>query len=128
MHRIMRRLLERLLVVGTALGGIAYGERLWRGVLSMLARLDPVHLHGVEITGSALGFTQAAIAIAVILFAVVPAILSVFDGRKMPTTLVVGELVAALLLFGASERVLQESVHVHASMVARAGVTMETVE
>jgi len=108
----MRRFIERLLIVCTALGGIAYGERLIRAVLSSIHRLDAAHLHGVEITGSALGFTQAGIAAAVVLFAVVPAMLSVFDGRKMPATLVIGELVAALLLFGASERVLHESVHV----------------
>lgn len=107
----MARLFERLTIVCTVLCGLVYGERLVRMTMSVLARLDAAHLHGIEITGSAAGFIQAGIAVAVILFAVVPAILSVFDGRKVPVTLVIGELVAALLLFGASERVLHESVH-----------------
>ena len=134
----MRRFIERLLIVGITLGGVAYGERLVRGMLATVARLDPAHLHGIELTGSALGFTQAAIAGAVILFAVVPAILSafeVFDGRKMPATLVVGELVAALLLLGASERVLHDSVHAHIVgtgdtrvLAVQASATMEAVE
>jgi hypothetical protein len=110
----VRRFVERLLIVATAVGGVAYGERLVRATLSTVARLDAAHLHGVEITGSALGFIQAGIAAAAILFAVVPALLSVFDvfdGRKVPATLIMGEIVAALLLFGASERILHESVH-----------------
>jgi hypothetical protein len=134
----MRRLIERLLIVGLALGGVAYGERVVREVLSMVARLDPAHVHGVNISGSPLGFIEAAIAAAVIALAVIPAITSVFevfDGRKVPATLVIGELVAALLLFGASERVLHESVH--ACIVAtsegkvlavRASATTEVVE
>jgi hypothetical protein len=95
-------------------------------------------VHGVEITGSALGFAQAFIAVAVILFAVVPAILSVFeafDGRKMHAKLVLGELIAALLLFGASGRVLHESVHARIVgtgdtrvLAVWAAVTTEAVE
>jgi len=131
----MARLIERILIVATALGGLVYGERLVRMTLSLVARLDPSHLHGVEVTGSVLGFTQAGIAAAVILFAVVPAILSIFDGRKMPATLIIGELVAALLLFGASERVLHDSVHAHIVgtgharvLAVRASATTEVVE
>ena len=131
----MARLIERFLVVSAALCGLVYGERLVRMTLSTLARLDPSHLHGIEITGSVLGFTQAGVAVAVIVFAVVPAILSVFDGRKAPATLVIGELVAALLLFGASERVLHESVHAHIVgtgdarvLAVRASATTEVVE
>jgi hypothetical protein len=134
----MRRLIERILIIGTTLGGVAYGERLVRGALSMLARLDLAHLHGIEISGSALGFIQAAIAAAVIVFAAIPALLSVFDvfdGRKVPVKLVVGELVAALLLFGASERVLHDSVHAHIVgtgearvLAVRASATTEAVE
>jgi hypothetical protein len=105
------RLIERLLIVSTALCGIVYGERLVRAALSIVSRVDPTHVHGVVISGSALGFTQAAIAVGVIACGVVPAILSLFDGHKMPARLVVGELVAALLLLGASEQVLQRSVH-----------------
>jgi hypothetical protein len=131
----MRRLIERSVIVSVALGGVAYGERLVRDVLSVVGRLDLSHLHGVEITGSALGFVQAGIAVAVIVFAVVPAIFSVFDGRKMPATLVIGELVAALLLFGASERVLHDSVHAHIVgsgdtrvLALQASAIMEVVE
>ncbi|HTD62941.1 MAG TPA: hypothetical protein VK679_19940 [Gemmatimonadaceae bacterium] len=134
----MARVFERLILVCTLLYGMVYGERLIRAVLLTISRLDAAHLHGVEITGSALGFTQAGIAAAVVLFAVVPAILSVFDafdGRKMPATLVVGELVAALLLFGASGRVLHESVHARIVgtgdtrvLAVRASVTTEAVE
>lgn len=131
----MARLIERILIVVTALCGLVYGERLVRMTLSMVAGLDPSHLHGVEITGSALGFAQAGIAVAVILFAVVPAVLSVFDGRRMPASLIIGELVAALLLFGASERVLHESVHAHIVgtgdarvLAVRASATTEVVE
>jgi hypothetical protein len=107
----MARLIERLAIVCTALCGIVYGERLVRTTVSMVARLDPTHLHGVIVTGSALGFVQAGIAVAVIVVAVVPALLSLFDARRMPAGLVVGELVAALLLFGASQQVLRQSVH-----------------
>jgi len=124
----MARLFERLLIVCTVLCGTVYGERLIR----------VAHVHGVEITGSALGFAQAFIAVAVILFAVVPAILSVFeafDGRKMHAKLVLGELIAALLLFGASGRVLHESVHARIVgtgdtrvLAVRASVTTEVVE
>lgn len=131
----MRRFIERLLIVGLTLGGVAYGERVAREVLAVLARLDPAHLHGVEITGSALGLTQAVIATAVILLAVVPAMLSLFDRRKMPASLIIGELVAALLLFGASERVLRESVHARIVatpegkvLAVRASATTEAVE
>ncbi len=124
----MARLFERLLIVCTVLCGTVYGERLIR----------VAHVHGVEITGSALGFAQAFIAVAVILFAVVPAILSVFeafDGRKMHAKLVLGELIAALLLFGASGRVLHDSVHARIVgtgdtrvLAVRASVTTEVVE
>jgi hypothetical protein len=107
------RFIERALVLCVAVCGIVYSERVVRMTLSTVTRIDPSHLHGVEITGSALGVIQAGIAAAVILFAVVPAILSVFDGRKLPAALVIGELVAALLLFGVSERVLHDSVHAH---------------
>jgi hypothetical protein len=131
----MRRFIERLLLVGTAAGGTVYGERLTRELLSVVSRLDPAHVHGVNISGSPLGFIQAAVAAAVILFAVIPAIFSVFDGRKMPATLVIGELVAALLLFGASERVLHDSVHAHIVgtgdarvLAVRASATTEVVE
>jgi len=124
----MARLFERLLIVCTVLCSTVYGERLIR----------VAHVHGVEITGSALGFAQAFIAVAVILCAVVPAILSVFeafDGRKMHAKLVLGELIAALLLFGASGRVLHESVHARIVgtgdtrvLAVRASVTTEVVE
>ena len=134
----MARFFERFFIVCTVICGIVYGEHLVRAVLSIVTRLDAAHLHGVEITGSALGFTQAGIAAAVVLFAVVPAILSVFDvfeKRKMPAALVVGELVAALLLLGASERVLHESVHARIVgtgdtrvLAVRASVTTEAVE
>ena len=120
----MRRLIERLLVIGLTLGGLAYSQR-----------LDLANVHGVDISGSPLGFIQAAVAIAVILFAVIPAFLSVFDGRRMPAMLVIGELVGALLLFGASERVLHESVHANIVgtgdarvLAVRASATMEVVE
>jgi len=134
----MARLFERLVLVCTVIGGIVYGERLVRGILSIISRLDAAHLHGVEITGSAMGFTKAGIAVAVVLFAAVPAFLSAFDGfdrRKMPATLVVGELVAALLLLGVSERVLHESVHARIVgtgdarvLAVRASATTEAVE
>ena len=131
----MARFIERILIVATAVCGIVYAERVGRAVLSTIARLDAANVHGVEITGSVLGFTQAGIAAAVILFAVVPAILSVFDGRKLPATLVIGELVAALLLFGASERILHDSVHAHIVgtgdarvLAVRASATTEVVE
>jgi hypothetical protein len=124
----MARLFERLLIVFTILCGIVYGARLIR----------VAHVHGVEITGSALGFAQACIAVAVILLAVVPAILSVleaFDGRKTHAKLVLGELVAALLLFGASGHVLRQSVHAHIVgtgdarvLAVRASATTEVVE
>jgi hypothetical protein len=73
-------------------------------------------LNGIEITGSALGFTQAGVAVAVILCAVVPAIVSVleaFTRRKTSMKLAIGEFIAALLLFGASAGVLRDSVHAH---------------
>lgn len=109
----MASLIERLLVVCTAV----------------------THLHGIEITGSAFGFIQAGVAVTVMLFAVVPAVLSVFDRRKLPAILIVGELVAGLLLFGASERMLHESVHAHIVgtgdtrvLALRASVIPEAVE
>jgi hypothetical protein len=133
----MARFLERLALVCTALLGLVYGERLVRSAIAIIARLDPAHVHGVIVTGSALGFIQAGIAAAVVMFAVVPALLSVFDGpsRRMPAGLVVGELVAALLLLGASQHVLRQSVHARivgtgqARVLAlRASATTEAVE
>jgi hypothetical protein len=133
------RLIERLLIVCVVLCGIAYGERLAHETMTLLARLDPAHLHGIVISGSALGFVQASIAMGVIAFAVIPAILSVFegrvDGRRIPVRLVVGELVAALLLLGASEQVLHRSVHAHIVgmggsrvLAVQASATTEVVE
>jgi hypothetical protein len=96
------------------------------------------HLNGIEITGSALGFTQAAIALAVILLAVVPAIVSVLQavtGRKTSMKFAIGEFIAALLLFGASAGVLRDSVHAHIVgtgdgrvLAVRASATTEIVE
>jgi hypothetical protein len=95
-------------------------------------------LHGIEFSGSALGFTQAAIAVAVILCAVVPAIGSVieaFTRRKTSMKLIIGELVVALILLGASGRVLHDSVHAHIVgtgdgrvLAVRASATTEVVE
>jgi len=97
-----------------------------------------VPLSGIEITGSALGFTQAGIAVAVILLAVVPATVSVlegFTGRKTSVKLLIGELIAAILLFGASAGVLRDSVHAHIVgtgdgrvLAVRASATTEVVE
>jgi hypothetical protein len=129
------RALERLLILCVAVGGLVYGERLAHTAVSMLARIDPANVHGVIVSGSALGFTQAAIATAVILFGVVPAFLSLFDGRRRAVGLLVGELVAALLLLGASQRVLHASVHARIVgtgaarvLAVRAAATMEAVE
>jgi hypothetical protein len=131
----MSRLIERLVIVCTALCGIVYGERLVRSTLSMIARLDPAHVHGVIVSGSALGFVQAGIAIGVIVCAVIPALLSLFDGRRAPAGLVVGELVTALLLFGASQQVLRQSVHARIVgtgqarvLAVQASATLEAVE
>jgi hypothetical protein len=107
------RLIERILVACVALCGIAYGEHIARDTIALLARLDPAHLHGVVVSGSALGFVEAAIAVGVIVCGVIPAMASLFDSRRAPARLIIGELVAALLLFGASEQVLHRSVHAH---------------
>ena len=95
-------------------------------------------LSGIEITGSAPGFTQAGIAVAVILCAVVPAVVSVLEGftaRKASVKLLIGELIAAILLFGASAGVLRDSVHAHIVgtgdgrvLAVTASVTTEVVE
>ena len=124
----MARVFERLIIVCTVLCGTVYGERILR----------VAHVHGVEITGSPLGFAQACIAVAVIVFAAIPAMLSVFDtfdGRKRHAKLVLGELIAALLLFGASGHVLRQSVHARIVgtgdtrvLAVRASVTTEVVE
>lgn len=129
------RFIERLLILCVAACGLAYGERLVHTALSVIARLDPTHVHGLIVTGSTLGFVQAGIAVAGILFGVGPAILSIFDSRRMPAALVLGELVAALLLLGASGQVLHQSLHArivgagHARVIAlRASTTKEEVE
>ncbi len=129
------RFVERLLMLCVAACGLAYGEHLVHTALSVIARLDPTHVHGVIVTGSALGFVQAGIAAVGILFGVGPAVLSIFDSRRMPAALVLGELVAALLLLGASEQVLHESVHArivgagHTRVLAlSASTTREEVE
>jgi hypothetical protein len=129
------RFVERLLIQCVAACGVAYGERLVHTALVAVARLDPTHVHGLIVTGSAFGFVQAGIAVAGILFGAGPAVLSLFDGRRMPASLILGELVAALLLLGASEHVLQQSVHArivgegHARVIAlSASTTVEAVE
>ncbi|HZS59031.1 MAG TPA: hypothetical protein VFA43_07155 [Gemmatimonadaceae bacterium] len=99
-------------------------------------------LHGIEITGTALGFTQASIAIAVILCAVVPAlgsVVEVFVGQKKPMQtpikFALGELIVALILFSASGRVLHDSIHAHIVgtgdervLAVRASATTEVVQ
>lgn len=131
----MARFVERLVAVCTVLFGMVYGERVIGSTVSAIARIDPAHLHGVTITGSAFGIVQAAIATAAIVFAVLPAIASIFDRRKMPATLLLGELVAAMLLFGASQHVLRESIHARIVgtgdarvLAVRASAPVEVVE
>ena len=129
------RLLERLLIVAIVVAGLVYGERLAHEAIAMVAHIDVAHVHGVSLSGSALGFAQAAIACGAIIFGVVPAFVSLFDGRRFRAKLMLGQLVAALLLLGASEQVLQHSVHARivgtgeARVLAlRASTTMEVVE
>jgi len=129
------RFIERVLILCVAVCGIVYGEHLFHTTVAVLARLDPTHVHGLIVTGTAFGFVQAGIAAAGIIFGVIPAVLSLFDGRRTPAALVVGELVAALLLLGASEHVLHQSVHArivgagHARVIAlSASTTVEVVE
>ena len=107
----MARLLERLLIIAVAALGLVYGERVLHTTLAVIARVDPAHIHGLIVSGSALGFVQAGLATLGILFGVVPVIGSLFDRHRAPTALIVGELVAALLLLGASQHLLRQSVH-----------------
>lgn len=93
---------------------------------------------GIEFSGSALGFTQAAVAVAVIVCAVVPALGSALEAltkRKTSMRLIIGELVVALILLSASGRVLHDSVHARIVgtgdgrvLAVRASATMEVVE